>query len=72
MSAPAPTPTSIPDPAEVLSVKQVAALLGVHAETVYDLIAKRELRAKKVAGRYYIRRCWVDDLLDRDDQAQSV
>lgn len=55
------------DKAEVLSPKQVAVLLGINYETVLDYIDGGELRARKIRDRYFIRREWVDDLLDGVD-----
>lgn len=51
------------DVTEVLSINQVAEILGVNRRTVERLIREKELRAVKRGNRWYIRRAWLEELL---------
>lgn len=64
MSGPTPIPPSLDT--EILTVKQVATLLGVHRQTVERRINAGDLQAVKRGGRYYIRRRWYEDFLNDD------
>jgi excisionase family DNA binding protein len=61
------TSPAIPDPAEVLTPRQVSRILGRCYDTVLTYIDDGDLRAVRRRGRFYIRRQWVDDFLNADD-----
>jgi excisionase family DNA binding protein len=49
----------------LLSVNEVAALLGVSRQTVYRLVRARQLPASRVSERLRFRQSHVDDYIDR-------
>jgi excisionase family DNA binding protein len=51
------------DVTEVLSINQVAEILGVNRRTVERAIREDELRAVKRGGRWYIRAQALEDFL---------
>lgn len=55
----------------IMSVAEAAEYARLSAKTVYDLIADRKIRAKKVGSRLLIRREWLIEWMERDDQAQE-
>jgi len=57
-------------PIEVLSPAEVAALLKVNHQTVREWIKSGTLRASKIGGRLFIRREWIDELLDATSQQE--
>lgn len=59
-----------PDTPLLLSVVQVAALLGVSAGTVKNLLARNELVRRKVGARTLIPRTSVEAFLKRDHPTQ--
>ena len=58
-------------PIPALSVEQTATALGVHPNTVYRLIRRRELRAAKVGSVYRIRQPAIDELLSRQPRRKK-
>jgi len=53
------------NPPEVFTVPEAASFLTLGIRSVWDLIARQKLRAKKIGGRTVIRRKDVDDYLSR-------
>jgi excisionase family DNA binding protein len=51
-------------PGRLLSVNEVAALLGISRRSVYRLLGERQLRASRVGKRLRFRPADVDDYLD--------
>ena len=52
-------------PAALLTVRQVAALLGVHRNTIHRLVSSGELRAVRVGRLPRFRSQDIDDYLNR-------
>lgn len=53
---------------ELLTVQEVAKILKVTTRTVYNLIARGELKATKVGGQYRISRESIDSIFERIKQ----
>lgn len=57
---------------DVLTPKQVARLMGVHYQTVLKWIDSGQLRARKLGERFFIRREWINEMLDSSEEQQSA
>lgn len=53
---------------DVLTVKQVCAILQVSTKTVYKLIQDKELCAKKIASQYRIPKKELVNFIGEDNQ----
>lgn len=51
-------------PDEVLTIKEVAALLKLAEKTVYAMAAAREVPAFKIRGQWRIKRAELDQWMD--------
>lgn len=56
---------------DVLTVREVAALLRVDEKTVYRLVKKRELPGFKVAGAWRFKRVDLDAWIEQQKAAES-
>src|SRR5690606_35865117 len=56
---------------DVLTPKQVAKLFGVHYRTVLDWIHTGALQASLINERFYVRREWIDEMLERTSNRQQ-
>ncbi|HLU75601.1 MAG TPA: helix-turn-helix domain-containing protein [Nonomuraea sp.] len=56
---------------DVLTPKQVAKLFGVHYQTVLDWIHTGALQASLINERFYVRREWIDEMLERTSNRQQ-
>lgn len=50
------------------TAKESAEYMGMHPETVYTLLRRRELRGVKVGRRWRVRRDWCDAYLMGENQ----
>lgn len=50
------------------TAKEAAEYMGMHPETVYTLLRRRELRGVKVGRRWRVRRDWCDAYLMGENQ----
>ena len=50
-------------PTEYLTVREMASMVRLHPQTVYNLIWKGRVKARKVGGQYRISREYVRALL---------
>lgn len=59
-----PSDRAIPIPDEVLTIKEVAALLKLAEKTVYAMAAAGEIPAFKIRGQWRIKRTELDQWID--------
>ena len=57
---------------ELLTVKEVADILGYHPNHVYILIRNKKIKSKKVLGRVLINRTEIDRMLGGADEANDT
>jgi excisionase family DNA binding protein len=57
---------------ELLTVKEVADILGYHPNHVYILIRSKKIKSKKVLGRVLINRTEIDRMLGGADEANDT
>ena len=55
-----------------LTVKETASLLGLHAESVYALLACRQLRSVRVGRKYLIPKAEINRFLGVDGKHTSA
>ena len=48
-----------------LTLRDVAAQLGVHTNTVYRLAERGRIRFVRVGRTYRFRQAWIDDFIDK-------
>lgn len=56
---------------KMLTIKEVAEMLGYHTNHIYVLIRNGKLKSKKVLGRVYVEQQEIESILGGNDEANS-